>query len=196
MNIVILGKGNMGAPIAELAAKVGHDVQSFGREGAPIAALEGADIVVIATRYQQALDLAAVPGFASALSGKIVVDVTNPLADDYMSLTVGHTTSAGEEIARLLPGARVVKAFSTVFAAVLKLRAEGDETPVPVFIAGDDEDGVGAVVSLAQSFGFKAIPVGPLKNARYLEPMTELMIQLGYGLGYGDRIGFALVAAK
>ncbi|WP_322965637.1 NADPH-dependent F420 reductase [Sphingomonas fuzhouensis] len=196
MNIVILGKGNMGAPIAALAAKAGHDVQSFGREGAPIEALESADLVVIATKYQQALDLAAVPDTASALSGKIVVDVTNPLADDFMSLMVGHTTSAAEEIARLLPGARVVKAFSTVFAAVLKRRAEGAETAVPVFIAGDNEDAVGTVASLAQAFGFEAIAVGPLKNARYLEPMTELMIQLGYGLGRGDQIGFGLVTGR
>lgn len=196
MNIVILGKGNMGTPIAVLAKKAGHGVQSFGREGAPVEALENADIVVMATKYRQALDLAGEPAIAGALSGKIVIDVTNPLADDFMSLTVGHTTSAAEEIARLLPGARVVKAFSTVFAAVMKLRAEGLDVPVAVFIAGDDEDAVGNVVSLVQAFGFEAIPAGPLENARYLEPLTELLIQLGYGLGHGDRIGFGLVGAK
>ncbi len=196
MKIVILGKGNMGTPIAALGQQAGHDVQAFGREGAPVEALESADIVVIATKYQQALDLAREPAIADALSGKVVIDVTNPLADDFMSLTVGHTTSAAEEIARLLPGACLVKAFSTVFAAVMTLRAEGHAVAIPVFVAGDDGDSVATVVSLVKAFGFDAIPAGPLTNARYLEPLTELMIQLGYGLGHGNRVGFALVSAK
>jgi predicted dinucleotide-binding enzyme len=73
------------------------------------------------------------------------------------------------------------------------LRAEGHEVSVPVFVAGDDEDAVGEVVALVQAFGFEAIPAGSLKNARYLEPMVEQIIQLGYGLGHGDKIGFGLV---
>ncbi|RWR31867.1 NADP oxidoreductase [Sinirhodobacter populi] len=195
MNIVILGKGNMGKPISALAQKAGHNVQCFGSEGAPIDALGKADIVVIAVKYPQALEVAGDPAVARALSGKLVIDVTNPLADDFMSLTVGHTSSAAEEIAGRLPGARVVKAFNTVFAAVIAMRAEGREVSVPVFVAGDDEDAVRAVVALVQAFGFEPIPAGALKNARYLEPMTEQLIQLGYGLGQGDRIGFGVVRA-
>jgi predicted dinucleotide-binding enzyme len=193
MNIVVLGKGNMGKPIAALAQKAGHDVQSFGSEGAAIEVLGTADIVVFAVRYRQALEIASEPAVVQALSGKVVIDVTNPLADDFMSLTLGHTSSAAEEIAGRLPGARVVKAFNTVFAAVIALRAEGHEVSIPVFVAGDDEDAVVAVAALVQAFGFEAIPAGALKNARYLEPMTEQLIQLGYGLGQGDRIGFGLV---
>lgn len=193
MDIVVLGKGNMGKPIANLAQKAGHDVRSFGSEGASVQALADADIVVIATKYSQAVDIVSTPALASALSGKIVIDITNPLAEDFMSLTIGHTTSAAEEIAKRLPDAHVVKAFSTIFAAVLALRAEGQDVPIPVFVAGGHSAAVETVVTLVQAFGLKAIPAGGLKNARYLEPMTELLIQLGYGLGLGDRIGFDVI---
>lgn len=193
MNIVILGKGNMGKPLAVLAQKAGHNVQSYGREGASIDALGKADIVIIAMKYPQTLEVVSEPAIVRALSGKIVIDVTNPLADDFMSLTVGHTSSAAEEIASRLPGARVVKAFNTVFAAVLALHAQGQKVSVPVFIAGDDESAVGTVITLVQNLGFEAVLAGALKNARYLEPMTEQLIQIGYGLGQGDRIGFGLV---
>ncbi len=195
MKIVVLGKGHMGGPLAALSRKAGHEVASFGREGAPVAALAGADIVVIATKYPQAIELVGKPAVTQALAGKVVIDVTNPLADDFMSLTVGHTSSAAEEIAARLPGARIVKAFNTVFAAVLAARAEGQPVSVPVFVAGDEGDAVDTVVALVEAFGLKAVRAGGLRNARYLEPMTEQLIQLGYGLGMGDRIGFGIVTA-
>lgn len=195
MQIIILGKGNMGRPIAALAENAGHGVEIYGREGAAPETLARADIIIIATKYEQALEVVANPAIARALSGKVVIDLTNPLAPDFMSLTVGHTSSAAEEIARALPGARVVKAFNTVFATVIALRAEGQKITVPVFVAGDDESAVGTVIALVQDFGFETIFAGALTNARYLESMTEQLIQLGYGLGHGDRIGFAMVKA-
>ena len=56
---------------------------------------------------------------AGDLDGKVVVDITNPLTADYMELTIGHQTSAAEEIQKDFPKARVVKAFNSVFAQVL-----------------------------------------------------------------------------
>lgn len=193
MNIVILGKGNMGTPLTTLAANAGHSVQNFDSKGDPRAALAAAEIVMLAMKYEQALAFAERPGIAEALAGKIVVDVTNPLSPDFMSLTVGHSSSAAEEIAARLPGAQVVKAFNTLFAAVLAARAAGAAVKIPVFVAGDAATAVAAVVGLAQGFGLKAVETGSLATARYLEPMTELMIHLGYGLGHGDRIGFGLL---
>lgn len=127
------------------------------------------------------------------MSGKIVVDITNPLTPDYMGLTVGHTVSAAEEIAARIPEARVVKAFNTIFSALLTKHAEGGEVRVPVFVAGDDSDAVDTVAMFARAIGFEPIATGSLSNARYLEPMAKLMIQLGYGPGHGDRIGFGLL---
>jgi predicted dinucleotide-binding enzyme len=192
MKIVILGKGNMGTPLARLVQAAGHQVDSFDSKTDPVAALQDAELVVLALKYEPALALAGNAAVVAALAGKVVVDITNPLAADSMSLTIGHTSSAAEEIARCLPGTRVVKAFNTMFAGLLHKRAEGGAVDVPVFVAGDDEASVQMVAEFVRGVGFMAIPSGPLSNARYLEPMAELMIQLGYGLGHGDRIGFTL----
>ena len=195
MNITILGKGAMGGPLASLAAAAGHSVRALGSRDEPLAALASADVVILATRYEQAIALAEQPEIAAALAGKIVVDVTNPLAPDFMSLTIGHTTSAGEEIARRVPDAHVVKAFNTLFASVLAKRAAGEAVAIPVFVAGDDAQAVETVSALVRDFGLEAIAAGGLSNARHLEPMTEMMIHLGYALGHGDTIGFGLLRA-
>lgn len=195
MNIVILGQRDMGTPLAQMARAAGHATLAFGSRNDPRQALRTAELVILATKYEQALALTESPGMVEALSGKVMVDITNPLAPDFMSLTVGHTTSAAEEIARRLPGARVVKAFNTVFASLMAQRASGASVAVPVFVTGDDTQAVATVAELARAFGFEAIEGGALPNARYLEAMCEFMIQLGCGLGHGDRIGFGLVRA-
>ena len=123
------------------------------------------------------------------IDGKVVVDVTNPLTADYMGLTVGHTTSAAEEIAKAVPNAHVVKAFNTVFASVLAEGASlGGGKTVPVFVASDDAPAKATVSEIARSIGFDVVGAGALKNARYLEPLAGLNIYLGYGAGLGTNI--------
>lgn len=161
----------------------------------PLAALAGADVVVLAMKYEQAIALTVRPEIAAALADKIVVDVTNLLTPGFMRLTIDHTTSAGEEIARRLPGARVFNAFNRLFASVLAKRAAGEAGAIPVFVAGDDAQAVETVSALVRDFGLEAIAAGGLTNARHLEPMTEMRIQLGCALGHGDTIGFGLIRA-
>ncbi len=192
MKVVILGKGNMGTALAVLAKKAGHQVECSDSRTSAVAALQEADIAVIAMRFEQALALGKNKEILSALIGKTVIDITNPLSADFMSLTVGHTSSAAEEIARRMPGTHIVKAFNTVFASLLKRRADGHPMDIPVYVAGDHEERVHTVADFVKSMGLSVVPSGPLTNARYLEPMAELMIQLGYALGHGDQIGFAL----
>lgn len=123
------------------------------------------------------------------LAGKVVVDITNPLTADYMGLTLGHTTSAAEEIAKALPGAEVVKGFNTVFAQVLAEGADfGNGRRVSVFVASDSERAKQTAAALAESIGFAVVDAGDLKNARYLEPLAGLNIYLGYGAGLGTAI--------
>lgn len=124
-----------------------------------------------------------------SLAGKVVVDITNPLTADYMGLTLGHDTSAAEEIAKAIPDALVVKAFNTLFAQVLAAGADfGNGQKASVFVAGDSERARQTVRALAESMGFATIDAGGLKNARYLEPLAGLNVYLGYGAGLGTSI--------
>ncbi len=142
--------------------------------------------MIVATPYEEAVNALQSVG---DLQGKVVIDITNPLTPNYMGLTIGHETSAAEEIAKVLPGVNLVKAFNTVFAQVLAEGGDfGDGRKVTVFIAGDSDDGKDKARAVAESMGFATIDAGGLKNARYLEPLAGLNIYLGYGAGLGTHI--------
>ena len=102
-------------------------------------------------------------------------------------LVIGHTTSAAEEIQRAVPGVKIVKAFNTVFSAVLGSQHGGD-SKVQVLYAGDDAGAKDTVRRLIESIGFQPVDGGPLANARYLEPLGMLNIWLGYVGGRGTSI--------
>jgi predicted dinucleotide-binding enzyme len=206
MKITIVGAGNMSAGLVKQLSKAGHDIRVTSRDinkalalaegnakvtAAPAAqALGNSDVVIVATGYADAVTALQSLG---GLTGKVVIDITNPLTADYMSLTIGHTTSAAEEIARALPGAEVVKAFNTVFAQVLANGPELANQQVPVFFASDSERARQTAHALIDSIGFKAIDAGGLKNARYLEPLAGLNIYFGYGAGKGTSIAPAWI---
>lgn len=210
MEIAVLGAGNVGSALATRLVGAGHHVTLAGtRPDSPrllrAAAAAGAgsataaeavataEVVFLAVPFA-ALDAALTDDVRAGLDGTVVVDVTNPLAADSMSLTLGHTTSAGEEVAARLPRSRVVKAFNTVMAATLAAPVLGGARQL-LPVAGDDAAAKQVVIDLGTRLGFDALDAGPLTNARYLEPAVELLIQLGYGQGLGDRIGFHLARA-
>jgi predicted dinucleotide-binding enzyme len=127
------------------------------------------------------------------LTGKIVVDISNPLKPDMSGLAVGHTTSAGEEVAAKLPGAKVVKAFNTVFAQALQEGPIFGSAKGQVFYAGDDAGAKDKVKDLIASLGFEAVDAGPLANSRYLEPIGMLNIWFGYMAKQGTGIAPAWI---
>lgn len=202
MKVLVIGAGNMGSGFVKQLSAAGHSVSVTARDATKAIAVAsqftnakavpaagaavGQDVVILATGYGDAVSALQSVG---SLQGKVVVDITNPLTADYMGLTLGHNTSAAEEIAKAVPGAQVVKAFNTVLAQVLGQGSKlADGSQVTVFVAGDDDAAKTTVKTLAESLGFTAVDAGGLKNARYLEPVAGLNIYFAYGAGRGTAI--------
>ncbi len=195
MKIGIIGPGNMGSALARLWAANGHEIMvSYSRSenklqaladelgekaswGTPEQAARFGDVVVLAVPWwamPQALSAAG-----DALEGKVLIDVTNPLKHDYSGLEVGTDDSGGEVIQRI-SSARVVKAYCTIFARNLKPEGPGFGHHDPaLFYCGDDAAAKDAVVPLIEETGFRPVDSGPLRSARYLEPIVMLNIELG-----------------
>lgn len=191
MEVAIIGAGNVGSGLAGALVRAGHPVTITSttpdearsvaeRTGARFAptnaeAAATADVVILAVYYP---DVGAVlDGLGGGeLDGKIVVDVSNPITPDSSALAV-EGTSAAEEIQARIPGARVVKAFNTVFAA-RQAEPEVDGVPVDGFVAADDDDAKTKVLELVGAVGLRPIDAGPLRLARALEAMAFLHITL------------------
>lgn len=214
MNILIIGAGNMGRDIATRLATTGanlmiHDVDAVkamelattlrGRVGqtpgkistGPALPVASTDIVILASWYEVNLETARTLG--EALSGKIVIDISNPLNDSYDGLVTAPTTSAAETIRDVLPpDAILLKAFNTTFAGTL-LAGNVAGQPLDVFIAGDDEGAKAHLASLVREAGMNAIDVGALERARQLEALGLLGITLQSRLNTGFATAWKLV---
>ncbi|MFF1724136.1 NADPH-dependent F420 reductase [Streptomyces sviceus] len=198
MRITIVGAGNMARGIATRALAGGHTVtitakdhrkavelvdelgkqdHGAGRIGAgDESAVQAADIVVLAVPFGAAKQLAA--SYGAQLSGKVLIDISNPVDASLDALVVAPGTYAAEEIAAAVaPGTRVVKAFNTTFATTLAA-GEVNGTPLDVFIAGDDETARQRVAELVTSGGLNPVDVGALKHARELEGFQLLHMAL------------------
>ena len=204
MNIVIVGAGNVGRALAAGWKRAGHavalavrdpergDPQGAKREGFALVparnAAQRGDVIVLAVPWD------AVGGAIEALgplAGKIVIDATNPLTNEF-TLALGHSDSAGETVARLARGARVVKAFNTTGAKNMSdAHYAGGRLMMPV--AGDDRAAKETVMALAADLGFEPVDAGPLTMSRYLEPMALVWIKLAITQGKGTNFGFALL---
>jgi 8-hydroxy-5-deazaflavin:NADPH oxidoreductase len=205
MNVTIIGTGNMARGIGRRLVAGGHDVTVLGKEiepaeevvrdlgddgsaragrsGDPIAD----DVVVLAVYYPDAR--AAVEQYGEGLSGKVVVDITNPVNESYDGLVTPPDGSAAQELAASATGARVVKAFNTTFATTLgEGRVAGQ--PLDVFVAGDDEEAKSTVSKLAEDGGLHPVDAGPLKRARELEAagLLHMTVQGPMGTGFASAL--------
>ncbi len=190
--IGILGEGNVGSALARGLDRAGYDVRKVGNDPEKIGEMvDWADVVLLAVPFEAIDDVLGTVG--DALADKIVVDATNVL-DPQMNLAIGFTTSGAEELQSKAPAAKVVKAFNTVFAQHMDTGKLAGES-LTAFVASDHAEAKATVLEMASGIGFDTVDAGPLKNARLLEPLAYLNIQLGYVLGLGPGIGFRLARA-
>jgi 8-hydroxy-5-deazaflavin:NADPH oxidoreductase len=202
--IAILGAGNVGIALARAwiardesivfgvpsPDKYREAVAALGSSatiGNTTRAIDAAEIVVLATPYPAALDIAR---SVADWGGRILIDATNPLAPGLAGLSVGTTTSGAEQIAAAARGARVVKAFNTTGAEnMADSRYPGGAVFMPV--CGDDAEARNRVIALAALIGYDAVDCGDLRSARYLEPFAMTWIHMAIKLGHGRNFAFS-----
>jgi predicted dinucleotide-binding enzyme len=196
-DISIIGSGNMAAAIGALALKGGNAVEIVGRDAAKAAALAqelgggatagtwgaapAGDIVILAVLFESAVPV--VSQFGDALDGKIIVDITNPFDPSGTGLAIPDDTSIARMVAEAAPAsARVVKAFNTIFRAVLEAGR-----PLDVFMAGDDAPAKASVSAFIESLGLRPRDAGDLTMAHWLEGAGLLSMGLARnGVGNFD----------
>jgi 8-hydroxy-5-deazaflavin:NADPH oxidoreductase len=197
MRVGILGSGLMGGKLGTLFARAGHEVvfsyarsqkklemlaRDAGRNaraGTPAEAAREADALLLAVHWSRIDDVLKQAG---DLSGKVLVTCSLPLNADNTELVVAHTSSGAEELAKMIPQARVVCAFNTVPSEVLfgVYEARRKATRPSLVHCGDDRNSKAVAAELIRDVGFDPVDVGPLQIARYTEPFALLVAQLAY----------------
>lgn len=197
MRIGVIGSGNIGGTAARLFAAAGHEVgvsnasgpeslrelvEQLGPRACAMTVEEAADfgqVVLLALPWRNRLDLPA-----QRLAGKIVIDATNPYAPD-QSVYDLHGSTSSEEVAKVLPGARLVKAFNTLFARDLASKARPDlafDDRTALLMSGDDIDAKQIVTDLVWQIGFAPIDIGSLREGgRLQQPGSELYTRVMTG---------------
>ena len=210
MKIGIIGAGNVGGTLGRILTQKGHEIVWGVRDPQSSKVQSAVDSTggkALAASVQEAAShgevlILATPGNATQeaiassgnLTGKIIIDATNPIemtpAGLAAGLTIGYTTSA-EEIAKWASGALVVKAFNNIGASCFENLQFGSQTAT-AFICGDDLEAKKIVTNVAQDIGFEVIDAGDLKQARLLEPLGMLWIHLAFS-GMGQDFSINLV---
>lgn len=197
MHVGVLGSGLMGGKLGTVLGRAGHEVifsysrsreklkrlaRNAGRKaraGTPAEAAQDADALVLAVRWSQ---LADVLRQAGDLSGKVVLSCALPMNADDTELVVAHTSSGLEELAKIIPKARIVAAFNSVPSEVLFSVYEARrraKRPSLVY-CGDDKRAKALAATLIRDAGFDPVDAGPARIARTIEPFALLVAQLAY----------------
>jgi predicted dinucleotide-binding enzyme len=211
MRIGVLGTGEVGRTLGAGFATHGHQVMLGTRDprqekvtawvqatGCGVAAgtfaeaAQFGEVVTLATLWTgtaQALAMAD----PENLKGKVVIDATNPLdfSQTPPGLAVCGNDSGGETVQRLLPGARVVKAFNIV-GSIHMVHPEFPGGRPDMFICGDDNGAKDKVKALLTAFGWGIIDIGGIQASRYLEAMAMVWI-LWYGKAGSGNHAFKLL---
>jgi predicted dinucleotide-binding enzyme len=207
MHIGVIGSGMMGSTLGALWAKAGHTLHFSSRNPANLASLvartPGSRAVSVeeAARASEVVFLGVPFGAMEALGrlltplvvGKLVLDAGNiiPVREGALAAAVKATgRGSGSHTASLLPGARVVKAFNTIFWKTLELQGHREGAQVAVPLAGDDPRALEEAAALVREAGFQPVPLpggmaasarldfgSPVWNSNFTAP--ELLASLG-----------------
>lgn len=211
LRIGMIGAGNVGGNLGARLSTSGFPVK-FGLKsdkergtvlgkcakdattGTPEEAAAFGDVIFLAVPGSVAVEVARL--LANQLEGKVVVDCNNPLTwKDGPIWNPPPEGSLAAAIAKVAPGARVVKAFNT-FGAEHHGNPNVTGSPANVFLAGDDADAKKKLSEIATQAGFRPIDAGPLRNAGVLENVAMLWIHLAMAAGHGRNIAIDVRGAK
>lgn len=185
MEITIFGKGNMAKAIGH-NLEMGNNVSYYGSHDT---VQQFGDLVIMAVPYPALSKIAQ--QYQQELSGKVVVDITNPLNfDTWDELVVPADSSAAQELQADLPNSKVLKAFNTNFAATLISGKVGNNFTT-VLVAGNDQDAKNVLKDALSQSPLKVMDAGKLSRARELEAVGFMQMtlaaskQIGWDGGFG-----------
>lgn len=210
---VIGASGNMGSNIAKTLSRGNNRLLLFSSEQGKVATLVDAvktyypaadvealdcatnasweaDIIILAVPYKAEAEIAK--KIKEVANQKIVISIANPLNETYDGLVTAPDTSAAEELQKLLPHSKVIKAFNNSFAANFSTPVI-DDKQTDAFIAGNDHEAMQTVADLVATAGFNPIIAGNLSVSRTLENMQLLLIQLGMKYKYNWLAGWKIL---
>lgn len=206
MKIAVIGAGNVGGTLARRWSALGHDVALGAQDPASEKArataqrlgltvhsspdaVRDAGLVLLATPGDVVIEAAQGCG---DLTGKIIMDATNPLKPRLAGLNHPEGVSGAQRLARAIPGARVVKAFNTIGYDIMAAPLQEGRRSV-LFLSGDDQDAVDQVSALAAETGFEPICLGDLSTSRMQEEHALLWIHLAHNSGFGREFAFSII---
>lgn len=182
LRIGVIGAGWQGGTIGRLWVRAGHEVmfsaRNLERVRADIAGLGGratagtpqqaaafGSVLLFATPYDALPELGR--ELAPELRGKIVLDACNPGPGSSNALSrEAESVGVAAMSARLLPGTRLVRVFSSVDATAIEASAARSDDKLAVPLASDDEEALRIAVQLVRDVGSEPVIVGGLAEAR------------------------------
>jgi NADPH-dependent F420 reductase len=212
--IAIIGAtGSMGSSIASNLSKDNYRLMLMGRDDEKLRVLKEsllrgnakgiidtdhcarevsweADIIILAVPYAEEKEVAG--KIREVATGKVVISISNPLNASHSDLITSADTSAAEELQKLLPDSKVVKAFNTTFAADFTSPVI-DGRKADAFIAANNGSAVEVVSKIVASAGFNPVMVGDLSASRTLERMQLMLIQIGLRNNYNWFAGWKIL---
>jgi len=209
MKIAIIGTGRLASTLGKIWAEKGHKIM-FGSQdpqkaiklansigsnatgGTYEEASKFSEVVILAVPWSGAKESVKNAG---NLEGKIIVDSTTTAAPHLGGLSIEPTPSAAEKVVKWAVGAKVIKAVHTIGVESLNKLQFGSQQ-ASLFICGDDLDAKSKVKQLGLDLGFDVIDAGPIINARLVEPLAMLWIELAYKQGMGTDIAFKLLRRR